>query len=93
MFDHVRSMISQSYELLESAPMWARIKESNIHNANPADEFLRINKELSFLKKELRDRLYQTSSTLKKLEGVYTEFGWIEEREKMQGKYKNKKFN
>lgn len=93
MFEHLRSMISGGYELLESAPMWSRIKEANIYNANPADEFLRINKEISSLRRELREKLYETSNTLENLEGIYTEFGWIVEREVQRGKYKNTKFN
>ena len=93
MFDHVRAMISQGYDLLESAPMWARIREANIKNSDPAEEFLKIAKEISSLKGQLRSRLYETSNTLEKMEGVYAEFGWIVEREKMRGKYKNTKFN
>lgn len=74
MIEHIRDLITESYNLFHSSPEFAMIRTATFKERYIDDDFLRLTKELAILKTDLREELSELSSTIEEMEGVVNEF-------------------
>ena len=74
MIQHVRNLITESYNLLHCSPDFAMIRTAICKEKYIDEDFLRLTKELAVLKADLRGELSDLSGTIEKMDGVVGEF-------------------
>lgn len=80
MIQHVRTLITGSYNLLHTSPDFAFIKAATSKAEHIDDDFLRLTKELAMLKVALRQELGKLSGIIEQIDGVVDDLKLLIER-------------
>ncbi len=91
MIQHIRILITSSYDLLHSSPDFAFIRAATSKAEHIDDNFLRLTKELAILKADLREDLTNLSGTIEEIEVTINHFkSLIQRKEENIKNLKNK---
>ena len=82
----MRAIITQGYSFLQSNPDFLFIKRATVNALNLPDDFLKLTKELTELKWQLRESLNNLSAVVEEIDGVIADLKIIIERENMKSK-------
>jgi hypothetical protein len=86
LINHMRTIITQGYNLLHSNPDFALIKNVTINALVLSDDFLKLSGELTEVKWKLRKSLNNLSAVVEEMEGVIGDLKIVIERENMKKK-------
>jgi len=86
LINHMRTIITQGYSLIQANPDFTLIKSVTINAAVLPDDFLKLTKELAELKWQARESLNNLSAVTEEIEGVVNEIKLVIERENMKKK-------
>lgn len=86
LINHMRTIITQGYGLLQSNPDFTLIKNVTINALILPDDFLKLTKELTELKWQLRESLNNLSAIIEEIDGVIDEIKLVIDRENMKKK-------
>jgi cell division protein ZapA (FtsZ GTPase activity inhibitor) len=86
LIDHIRTIITQGYSLLQSNPDFTLIKSVTVNALVIPDDFLKLTKELTELKWQLRESLNKLSAVVEEMDGAINEIKLVIERENMKKK-------
>ncbi len=73
MIQHIRNLISDSYNLFDSSPDFAVIRAATSKMGHIDDDFLKLTKELAILRADLRNELGKLSGIIEEVDGVVGE--------------------
>lgn len=90
LINHMRTIITQGYGILQSNSDFTLIKNVTINAAVLPEDFLKLTKELTELKWQLRESLNNLSAVIEEIEGVIGDIKLVIDREDMKKK-KDKK--
>jgi len=86
LINHMRTIITQGYGLLQSNPDFTLIKNVTINALVLPDDFLKLTKEVTELKWQLREALNNLSAVVEEIDGVIGDLKIVIERENMKKK-------
>lgn len=84
MINHIRTLITQGYGFLQDHYDFTLIKSVTVNALVIPDDFLKLTKELTELKWQLRESLNKLSVTVEEIDGVITHLKIVIERENMK---------
>lgn len=93
MIQHIRNLITESYNLLHSSPDFAFIRAATGKAEHIDDNFLRLTKELAILKADLREDLTNLSGTIEEIEVTINHFKSLIQRKEENIKNSKNKIN
>jgi hypothetical protein len=88
MINHIRTLITQSYDLLNNNPDFAFIRNAGVNATIISDDFLKLTKELADLKWQFREALHNLSTVVEEMDGVIGDIKLVIKRENMKKKSK-----
>lgn len=80
MIQHIRNLITCSYDLLHTSPDFDVIRAATYKVRHIDDDFLRLTKELAILKADLREELGKLSGIIEQIDGVVDDLKLLVER-------------
>lgn len=93
MIQHIRNLITESYNLLHSSPDFTFIRVATSKAEHIDDNFLRLTKELAILKANLRENLSELSGTIEEIEVTINHFKSLIQRKEENIKNSKNKIN
>lgn len=93
MIQHIRNLITCSYDLLHTSPDFAVIRAATSKMRPIDDDFLRLTKELAILKADLREELGKLSGIIEQMDGVVDDLKLLIERKEENLKNLRTKLN
>ena len=86
LINHMRTIITQGYSLLQANPDFTLIKSVTINAEVLPDDYLKLTGELAEVKWKLRRSLDSVSAVTEEIEGIINEIKLVIDRENMKKK-------